>query len=145
MAEETAIIPKWIYDTLTGDATLTGAAMLNSTTNFFHGINKSTIVTLGCYFGLQAGNYRKVINGNQIWLEAVYRVQIIAHGSSFATIAPIVGRVVTLLDKKKKVTVSGGLIESCLLDSPIEMEVVEQGIAKQVLGNMFRICALKSA
>lgn len=134
MPTETGLIYRWLYATLTGDTTL--AALVPG--GWFR--TRAPAKTSGV-FGIlrfQGGSDANVAGGGRMALEAVYAVYAV--GENAQTLEQASTRIDVLLSQKAA-NVTGGRILSCVRESPLELPILDNGIARETSGGAYRITA----
>lgn len=139
MTTETGLIARWLYATLTGDATL--AALVPGGWHRWQG-GRGAAYPLGVYRFQGGSDLAAIGAARRVWVEAVYTVYAVGAGAG-ADVDDAAARIDALL-LGKQATVTGGLIVSCTRDGPIELAPIENGIQREISGGTYRILAQRS-
>ena len=135
-ATETGLIARWLYATLTGDSTLAGFVP----GGWFRTRAPKTAGVFGI-FRLQGGSDANVAGGGRMAVEAVYAVYAV--GDNAQTLEQASARIDALLSQQAA-NVTGGRILSCVRESPLELPILDNGIARETSGGTYRITAQTS-
>jgi hypothetical protein len=134
---ETARVRSFIYQTLTGDATMQGLIG----TKLYNGvIPAATALPAGVMQLLSGGNDLMGVGGVRIWADTLWLVKFIAKGASTGPLEPIAARADELLHAASG-TVNNGVIWECVRERPFELPTVENGVNYVQLGGEYRIKA----
>lgn len=133
---ETGLIYRWLYSTLTGDSTL--AALVPG--GWFRARAPKTTGVFGI-LRFQGGSDANVSGGGRMALEAVYAVYAV--GENAQTLEQASARIDALLSQQAA-NVTGGRILSCVRESPLELPILDNGIARDTAGGTYRITAQTS-
>ena len=136
-ATETGLIARWLYSTLTGDATLAAAVP--------GGWHRSRApATAALPFGiirLQGGFDLNVSGAARVLVEAVYAVYAV--GANAQALETASARIDALLHQQAAI-VTGGRILACVRETPVELSLLENGVARETAGGTYRIHAQRS-
>jgi hypothetical protein len=132
---ETARTRSWVYQLLTGDATL--APLVG--TRVYNGIAPA-----GATFPyvvmqlLSGGNDLMGVGPTRIWADMLWLIKAVTKGSSTGPLEPIANRIDALLHAASG-TVSGGVVHICVRERPFELPTVENGVSYVQLGAEYRV------
>jgi hypothetical protein len=127
---------RFIYDTLTGDATLAGMVG----TRIYSEVAPHNMDSPWVVYQCQTPEGRSVngLGAVQIMLDEIYTVRVIREGNSYDPIEDAADRMIELLHGKHG-AVSGGYALACVMTGPVKYMTLENGKPYRHLGAMFRI------
>lgn len=133
---ETAIVAKWLYTTLSGDATLMSLAP----GGVFDVIAPKGTAYPFVQFQFQAGTDLMVIGGYRVLVNSVWMVAVIAQTEELGDVFPAGDRIDALLHRQSGTVTGEGLILSCVRERPVNPPPwPENGLVYRRYGGDYRI------
>lgn len=136
--ETVEIVDKWLYSTLTGDATLTGlvGGRISGT------LSDQVLALPYVHFSLQSDRNIIALGGETIVVDCRYLVKAVGKTSSWSTILPIARRINQLVHRPYETfQVAGVGSLSTHRDSIVQQAEIDSGIQYRHLGGIYRIRA----
>jgi hypothetical protein len=133
---EVDVAEEFIFDTLTGDATLMGLvnAVVNSRT-----VPQTVPFPFVQFFNSSAIDYAAV-GAARIWTDQVYTVKVVGHTALFSDLKAAAARIDTLLHRGSGPT-ADGTVWSCVREQIIRQEDDVSGDPYRHSGGLYRIQA----
>jgi hypothetical protein len=137
-ATETGVIARWLTGLLKGDTGAGGVATLAT-----GGIYNTRAARAATYplviFRFQGGSDLNAIGaGRRVYVNAVYAVYGVIREASDTDLEPIAARIDELLNGAQWAA-TGGLVLSCVRESPLVLSTLEDGVEARILGGLYRI------
>jgi len=137
---ENSVAGRWIAQILKGDTGAGGAATLST-----GGIHRNRAPRNATYpltiVRFQGGSDVNALGAaRRVSVNALWAVYAVIREDSVANIDVLAARIDTLLNGKMG-TASGGIVLSCVRESPLELPSLEDGIGANMLGGIYRIQA----
>lgn len=136
--ETVEIVDKWLWDTLSGDATLSG--MVNG--RISGTLSDRVLETPYVHFSYQSDRNITAIGGEIISVDCRYLVKAVGKTSSWGTILPMAKRIQELIHRPYQtfqVTGVGSL--TTIRESVVQQPESDSGIQYRHLGGIYRIRA----
>lgn len=135
---------RYLYDTLVGDATLTGLLpAYGADKNVFRRRIPQDATLPAVVYNFQGGTLLIVIGGTKIWSTLLYAVRAVGQGESNAALVPIANRVDALLHDVNGPIAGGGEVVECLQQSELEYDEGPEtnlgGVIFQHLGAVYQL------
>jgi hypothetical protein len=114
----------WIYSTCAGDSTLLGLAP----GGIYRGAAPATdssgnpLAMPVVIFGFQAGSIKTTFNGYRVLTRALFQIKATGLGSDTVAVANAAERLDELFGGPTKGTVTGGRIDSCIGETPLQYD-----------------------
>ena len=132
---EIGLSMSWLYSTLSSDSTLAGLAG----GGIWRAMAPPTVTTYPLIvFSFQAGTDLTTINGYRIWSNHLFQIRAVGPASSTAAIVNAASRVDVLLGRASG-TPTGGIIYSCIRESPLAFDELVNGVLFSNIGNLCRL------
>lgn len=133
---EIARVLKWIYTTLSGDATLAGLV----SGRIYDGLAPQGSLFPFVVFNHQGGADLRGVGTARAFNNSLYQVKAVIDKGSFVTIATIADRIDTLLHGVNG-TADNGVILGCVREQPLMLIEQENGVQYRHAGGIYRIYA----
>ena len=136
MSNEVVAAERWLYATLTGDATLAGIVG----TRVYGYIVPAGVPTPFVLWTMPgAGNDRNTLNGVRIWADMLYAVRLVDEVEDYIPLEAGAAAIDAALHRASGSNVSGTIV-SCVREAPFAMpELRESGPQLRHLGGLYRL------
>jgi len=141
MSVETVLIETWLYETLTGDTTLSG--LVNSRVYAYVVPREAALPAV--VYNRQAGHDVLGVDATRILANEVYQVKVIGSGGlpAMAALQTIADRIDALLHRASGV-LTGGQILSCTREQAVSYVEQDGAVVYSHLGGLYRILVRES-
>ena len=142
MADESLLIDKWLYDTLSTNATIITDTVIHqgSTFHIYEGVAPASLnQARWVVWQMQSARDIRAVGGIRMLVECVYIVKVITTGSGYS-VKPLVDAIDTAMDRKQIVT-GYVRIEECIRDGPFRLNETRGDITYRQRGGVYRIRA----
>lgn len=129
-------VNQWIYETLSGDATI--ASLVG--TRIYEGLAPQGAALPFVVFQFMAGADVVAVGAVRVMNSGLYQVKAICQGESYSPAAAIADRIDTLLQGANG-SVSDGVIYGCTREQPLTLIEQEHGIQYRHVGGLYRVYA----
>lgn len=136
---ETEIIDEWLYELLTGDATL--QALESGGIPVYNEEVPIPIELPVIIFQNQSSVSVQGVGGARIFNSSLYVVRGVAPGASFKRLKLIASRIDALLHRSTGGTTSDGIVQDSVQEEIYRVREQDRGIAYRHLGGIYRIWA----
>lgn len=133
---ESIAAEEWLYQTLSGDATLAG--LVSGVYAYQIPQDASLPAVLYSY---NRGQDVQGVGTARVMASLVYQVKAVVQGESLAPALPIARRIDALLQGAVNITVADGQVLACVRESIVSYAETDEGLAFRHLGGLYRIYA----
>lgn len=133
---ESLVADEWLYETLTGDATLMALVQGVYDSIVPQNVALSATVVL---FSFQSSRDAFGVGSHRVMADNAYLVRAVAQTASYATVQAAADRIDALLHRINNQTLNNGQMISAWRESIFKAAEVEQGIHYRHLGGIYRI------
>lgn len=134
MAQQPTAGESWLYDCLSGDATLTGLVGSRIVDRIAERGQDYPLVV----FQFQGGHDVMGVAAARLLGQEVFLVKAVGRAPSYATLKPIAKRIDELLHKAHGET-DDGKVRACVREQPFKMVELIDGIEYRHLGGLYRL------
>ncbi len=136
MANAIVAAERWLYATLTGDATLAGIV---GNRVYGHVVPGGATVPYVFYSFQGAPDDTTTINAETIWSELVYAVRMVSKVESFTTVEAGAAAIHGAIHRERGSNISGDIL-ACVQERPFAMiELDRDGFELRHLGGLYRL------
>lgn len=136
MANELVAAERWLYSTLTGDATLAGIV---GNRVYGHVVPPNATRPYLFYTLAAAADDYTTLNATRIWAEFVYAVRIVNKTESYPSLETAAAAIDAALHRESGSNVSGAIV-GCVRQSPFALVEIDQDSSQvRHLGGVYRL------
>ena len=132
---ELSAIDKWLYTTLSTDATL--AAIVS--TRVYDTLAVETATFPYVVFSFQGGSDVRTNGADRIMVSGLYQVKVVGKGGAFSSLTAAASRIDVLLNAKYGTNTDGEVW--AVRTQPIKYLEVSEGVQYRHLGGLYRVWA----
>lgn len=136
MSNELVAAERWLFSTLTGDATLTGIV---GSRVYGHVVPPTAARPYVFYTKAAAADDYLTMEANRIWANFVYAVRIVNKTESYVSLEAGADAIEAALHRESGSNVSG-VIVACVRQAPFDLiEIDQDGSQLRGLGGLYRL------
>lgn len=141
MSNEVVAVDRWLYTTLTGDATVSGIVGTKAFGHFVPEAQGGSAIAPPYVLWTMpgAGNDVNTLNGVRIWADMLYAVRLVAKVEGFLSLEAGAAAIDAALHRASGSNVSGTIV-ACVREAPFAMpEIENDGAQLWHLGGLYRL------